>query len=64
MKVVFVREEEGYHRHVVTTGIESIEMVEILSGLAPGDIVVTKGNYQLKSKLKMSDLDPHAGHSH
>ena len=64
LKVVFVREEEGYHRHVVTTGIESVEMVEILSGLAPGDIVVTKGNYQLKSKLKMSDLDPHAGHSH
>ena len=64
LKVVFVREEEGYHRHVVTTGIESIEMVEILSGLAPGAIVVTKGNYQLKSKLKMSDLDPHAGHSH
>ncbi|MBT4485016.1 MAG: efflux RND transporter periplasmic adaptor subunit [Candidatus Latescibacteria bacterium] len=64
LKIVFVREEEGYHRHVVTTGIESIEMVEILSGLAPGDIVVTKGNYQLKSKLKMSDLDPHAGHSH
>ncbi len=64
LKIVFVREEEGYHRHVVTTGIESVEMVEILSGLAPGAIVVTKGNYQLKSKLKMSDLDPHAGHSH
>jgi len=64
LKVVFVREEGEYHRHVVTTGIESVEMVEILSGLAPGDIVVTKGNYQLKSKLKMSDLDPHAGHSH
>lgn len=64
LKIVFVREEEEYHRHVVTTGIESIEMVEILSGLAPGAIVVTKGNYQLKSKLKMSDFDPHAGHSH
>ncbi|MFC1691887.1 efflux RND transporter periplasmic adaptor subunit [Candidatus Latescibacterota bacterium] len=64
LKIVFVREEEEYHRHVVTTGTESVEMVEILYGLAPGAIVVTKGNYQLKSKLIMSELDPHAGHSH
>jgi len=64
LKIVFVKEQEGYHRHVISPGIESDEFVEVLSGLKQGDIVVTKGNYQLKSKLKMSGVDPHAGHVH
>ena len=64
LKVVFLKEQEGYHRHVISPGIESDEFVEVLAGLKPGDIVVTKGNYQLKSKLKMTGVDPHAGHVH
>ncbi|MFC1725146.1 efflux RND transporter periplasmic adaptor subunit [candidate division KSB1 bacterium] len=64
LKIVFVKEGEEYHRHVVQTGIKSDEYIEILSGIEPGSIVVTKGNYQLKSKLKMSGVDPHAGHNH
>lgn len=64
LKIVFVKEETGYHRHVVKTGIVSDEFVEILSGLNAGNVVVTNGNYQLKSKMKMSTIDPHAGHSH
>jgi len=64
LNIVFVKEDEGFHRHVVTTGIISDGSVEIISGLAAGDVVVTKGNYQLKSKLKMSGIDPHAGHTH
>ena len=64
LSVVFVKEGESYHRHVVTTGIVSNEYIEILSGINAGSVVVTKGNYQLKSKLKMSGIDPHAGHSH
>jgi len=64
LKVVFAAEENGYHRHVVKTGIESFGFIEIVSGLTPGSTVVTKGNYQLKSQSKMSALDPHAGHSH
>jgi len=64
LKIVFVKEGEGYHRHVITPGIESDEYVEISSGLEPGDVIVTKGNYQLKSKLKMTGVDPHAGHVH
>ena len=62
--VVFVKEQEGYHRHVISPGIESDEFIEVLAGLKEGDVVVTKGNYQLKSKLKMSGVDPHAGHVH
>ena len=64
LKIVFVREDKEYHRHVVTTGIESFDLVEIITGMETGAVVVTKGNYQLKSKLKMSALDPYAGHVH
>ena len=64
LTVVFVKEEHGYHRHVVQLGIISDEYVEILSGLHEGDEVVTQGNYQLKSKSKMQGVDPHAGHVH
>jgi hypothetical protein len=64
LHVVFVKEPGGYHRHVVQTGIVSDPFIEILDGLAPGDIVVTKGNYQLRSKQRMGEVDPHAGHVH
>jgi cobalt-zinc-cadmium efflux system membrane fusion protein len=64
LNIVFVKEEEAYHRHVVQLGIVSDMFVEILSGLRLGDTVVTNGNYQLKSKLKMAGIDPHAGHQH
>lgn len=64
LNIAFVKEGEGYHRHVVQLGIVSDMFVEILSGLRSGDIVVTNGNYQLKSKLKMTGIDPHAGHQH
>ena len=64
LQIVFVKEPQGYHRHVIKTGIVSDPYIEILSGVAEGNIIVTKGNYQLKSKLKMSGVDPHAGHVH
>ncbi len=64
LQIVFVKEETGYHRHKVETGIVSDEYVEILSGLNPGSVVVTNGNYQLKSKIKMGTIDPHAGQGH
>ena len=64
LKVVFVKEEADYHRHVVQIGIISNMYAEIMSGLNAGDTVVTKGNFQLKSKLKMTGVDPHAGHVH
>ena len=64
LQVVFVREGSAYHRHVVKTGIVSGNWVEILEGLTPGAIVVTQGNYQLRSKARMGNVDPHAGHVH
>jgi len=64
LKVVFVKEAGGYHRHVISTGIVSDQFIEVLSGLTENDVVVTTGAYQLKSKSKMSTVDPHAGHVH
>jgi len=64
LKIVFLRESQGFHRHVVKTGLVSGSYVEILEGIPDNSVVVTRGNYQLKSKIKMSGVDPHAGHSH
>ncbi len=64
LQVVFVKEPGGYHRHVVQTGILSPPFVEIVSGLEPGALIVTEGAYQLRSKMRMTGVDPHAGHVH
>ncbi len=64
LKIVFIKEEDSFHRHEVKTGIETEKFIEILSGLEDGEFVVTQGNFQLKSKSKMGGVDPHAGHNH
>lgn len=64
LNIVFVTDEHGYLRRVVETGIISDHYAEIISGLDESDVIVTKGNYQLKSKSKMTAIDPHAGHNH
>jgi cobalt-zinc-cadmium efflux system membrane fusion protein len=46
-KVVFVATDKGYEKHIVTTGIQNGDRVEILDGLQAGDKVVIKGNYLL-----------------
>lgn len=50
-KIVFIKKEGTYHPQVVEIGAVEEGYVEILSGVQEGDEVVTKGNYQLKSKL-------------
>ena len=50
-KIVFIIREGKYLLQIVETGTREKGYVEILSGLQEGDIVVTKGNYQLKSKM-------------
>ena len=64
LRIVFVNEDGDYHRHVVETGMTSGGFIEVTDGLSPGDIVVTTGNFQLKSRLTMDSVDPHAGHAH
>ncbi len=50
-KIVFIKSEGKYLLQFVETGTREKGYVEILSGLQEGDVVVTKGSYQLKSKL-------------
>jgi len=64
LHIVYVREGTDYHRHVVETGIVSGNYIEITGGLGAGDVVVTTGNFQLKSQSQMSAVDPHALHNH
>ncbi len=46
---VFVRRSEhSYERREVTLGTQTGDYFIVLSGLAPGDVVVTKGSYLLK----------------
>jgi membrane fusion protein, heavy metal efflux system len=47
-RFVFVEEGNQYIRTPVVTGIENDKWIEVVEGLAPGDVVVTQGNYQLQ----------------
>jgi membrane fusion protein, heavy metal efflux system len=71
-RFVFVKDFELPHAFVrvpVVTGLRNDQMVEIVSGLMPGDEVVTKGAYALSSagrgtvSLKAA-LDAAHGHPH
>ncbi len=50
-KMVFVVENGGFRPQLVQTGTKEAGFWEIRSGLKEGEEVVTRGNYQLKSKL-------------
>jgi multidrug efflux pump subunit AcrA (membrane-fusion protein) len=57
-KFAFVEEGNDYIRTPVVTGIENDKWIEIVEGLAPGDVVVTQGNYQLQfAKPKKAKQD-------
>lgn len=63
--IVFVLEEENvFTLTYVTLGTKDDEHTAILSGLSSEDKVVTKGAFDLKSKLVTSSLGGHAGHGH
>jgi cobalt-zinc-cadmium efflux system membrane fusion protein len=61
-KIVFVKMGGKYIPQVIKIGIENAGYVEILAGLMENDVVVTDGNFQLKSKLYEEILK--AGHVH
>ena len=53
-KFVMVVASDGTARKkVVTTGIKTAESAQILSGLAPGDTVITTGSFALDDKTKV-----------
>lgn len=62
-EIVFVALDDGrFARRVVETGRRAESRVEILSGVAPGDRVVTRGAFLLKSELSREALG--GGHTH
>lgn len=50
-EIVFIKKDEEFFLQVIETGAKENGYVEIIRGLSEGDEVVSKGNYQLKSKL-------------
>jgi len=50
-QIVFVEKNGRYYPRVVKTGLRENGFVQILSGLEPGEKVVIKGSYSLKSRL-------------
>jgi membrane fusion protein, multidrug efflux system len=58
---VFVLENGTAVRRTVTTGLTSEGRVEIVGGLAVGDVVVTKGNNMLRDGMSVRVVDHAAG---
>ena len=50
-KILFVKKDGAFYPRVVTLGSKVNGFVEVVQGVAEGDVVVTSGSYQLKSKL-------------
>ena len=47
--IVFVKNGKLFEKRIVETGIRAGELVEIISGVKEGELVVTRGAYQLKN---------------
>ena len=65
MCYVFVQvpgEPDAFLKKEVTTGEDNGERIEIISGVKAGDIVVTKGAYQVKLAATSSVIPE--GHTH
>jgi cobalt-zinc-cadmium efflux system membrane fusion protein len=61
--LIFVRRDDHtFEPRRVVSGTMEEGWIEIAEGLAPGDVVVTTGNFQLKSLLYQAVLE--AGHIH
>ena len=57
-------DKEGYKKQEVTLGVNNGEEVQILSGIKPGDRVVTKGAYQVKLAANSGIIPEGHSHSH
>lgn len=59
---VFVEEEGAFEARAVTLGLKNAVEVQVLSGLEPGEPVVVKGAFTLKSELAKAEMGE--GHAH
>jgi len=55
-RTVFVVERGVANERVITTGLESVDRVEVLSGLEPGESVVSKGFETLRDRSRVKVL--------
>lgn len=60
--VVFVKTDEGFRPQPVKIGKENHSSVEILDGLVPGDLYVSKGGFTLKAELEKGAFGDGHGH--
>jgi len=52
MKTVWIKKaDETFEQRMIETGIENKELVEIISGLNEGEIIVTSGAYLINSEF-------------
>jgi len=59
--VVFVKHDKGFEPQPVTIGHGNTDQVEIVAGLKPGQVYVTRGAFSLKSELQKKTF---GGHHH
>ena len=61
--IAFVQEgERRYERRTLRIGAQTDEIVEVIEGLSPGDLVVVEGAFLLKSEAAKEEMG--GGHSH
>lgn len=63
-KTVFVRTGNGFEARAVNLGKSNTVLVEITSGLEPGETIVTKNSFRLKAELEKDAGGENAGHGH
>ncbi len=62
-KVVYVAQaEDTFVRRDITTGQEADGYVQVLSGLQPGETVVTSAAFLIDSQTQLGSFGSHAGH--
>lgn len=54
---VFVRTDDGFEKREITTGRDDGKNVEILSGIARGEIIATSNTFTLKAELGKSEAE-------
>ena len=61
---VFVQTDHGFEPRTVSFGLVNDVVMEITSGLRPGERIVTKNGFRLKAELQKVAGGAHAGHGH
>ena len=61
-EVVFVYDGDEFHLREVRTGRSADELVEIEAGVEPGETIVSRGAFTVKTQIEKGEFE--AGHSH